>query len=94
MEALSKRDVLLLFSVLEGELEARDFVIQALKVSADVERFCSFFVCRNLWQYGQIVLLSLLKGTVHPTTKALSLFTQPCAISYVCGIFGESSYSS
>lgn len=34
MEALSKRDVLLLFSVLEGELEARDFVIQALKVSA------------------------------------------------------------
>uniref|UniRef100_A0A673M170 CTTNBP2 N-terminal-like protein n=1 Tax=Sinocyclocheilus rhinocerous TaxID=307959 RepID=A0A673M170_9TELE len=33
VEALSKRDVLLLFSVLEGELEARDFVIQALKVS-------------------------------------------------------------
>ncbi|XP_073707839.1 CTTNBP2 N-terminal-like protein [Garra rufa] len=31
VEALSKRDVLLLFSVLEGELEARDFVIQALK---------------------------------------------------------------
>lgn len=35
MEALSKRDVLLLFSVLEGELEARDFVIQALKVCPD-----------------------------------------------------------
>jgi len=34
VEALSKREVLLLFSVLEGELEARDFVIQALKVSA------------------------------------------------------------
>lgn len=32
VETLSKRDVLLLFSVLEGELEARDFVIQALKV--------------------------------------------------------------
>ncbi|KAL6457772.1 hypothetical protein MHYP_G00330020 [Metynnis hypsauchen] len=31
VEALSKRDVLLLFSVLEGELEARDLVIQALR---------------------------------------------------------------
>lgn len=31
MDALSKRDVLLLFSVLEGELEARDLVIQALR---------------------------------------------------------------
>ncbi|XP_072539241.1 CTTNBP2 N-terminal-like protein [Salminus brasiliensis] len=31
VDALSKRDVLLLFSVLEGELEARDLVIQALR---------------------------------------------------------------
>ncbi|TVK90472.1 CTTNBP2 N-terminal-like protein [Bagarius yarrelli] len=31
VEALSKKDVLLLFSVLEGELEARDLVIQALR---------------------------------------------------------------
>ncbi|XP_051997218.1 CTTNBP2 N-terminal-like protein [Xyrauchen texanus] len=31
VEALSKSDVLVLFSVLEGELEARDFVIQALR---------------------------------------------------------------
>lgn len=33
VDALSKKDVLLLFSVLEGELEARDLVIQALRVS-------------------------------------------------------------
>ncbi|GAA6080625.1 putative sodium-coupled neutral amino acid transporter 7, partial [Tachysurus ichikawai] len=31
VDALSKKDVLLLFSVLEGELEARDLVIQALR---------------------------------------------------------------
>ncbi|XP_062852679.1 CTTNBP2 N-terminal-like protein [Trichomycterus rosablanca] len=31
VDTLSKRDVLLLFSVLEGELEARDVVIQALR---------------------------------------------------------------
>lgn len=31
VEALSKKELLLLFSVLEGELEARDFVIQALR---------------------------------------------------------------
>ncbi|XP_051986469.1 CTTNBP2 N-terminal-like protein isoform X1 [Xyrauchen texanus] len=46
VEALSKRDVLLLFSVLEGELEARDFVIQALRAqhrdSYMWERYCKY----------------------------------------------------
>uniref|UniRef100_A0A672R072 CTTNBP2 N-terminal like n=1 Tax=Sinocyclocheilus grahami TaxID=75366 RepID=A0A672R072_SINGR len=61
VEALSKRDVLLLFSVLEGELEARDFVIQALKVSPvpsmDKNVFYSFFAQRRdsyMWErYGK-----------------------------------------
>ena len=33
MENLSKAELLMLFSVLEGELEARDLVIEALRVS-------------------------------------------------------------
>lgn len=32
MESLSKPELLMLFSILEGELEARDLVIEALKV--------------------------------------------------------------
>lgn len=32
MESLSKPELLMLFSILEGELEARDLVIDALKV--------------------------------------------------------------
>lgn len=32
METLSKAELLMLFSVLEGELEARDLVIEALRV--------------------------------------------------------------
>lgn len=32
MESLSKSELLMLFSILEGELEARDMVIDALKV--------------------------------------------------------------
>uniref|UniRef100_H3BX09 Cortactin-binding protein-2 N-terminal domain-containing protein n=1 Tax=Tetraodon nigroviridis TaxID=99883 RepID=H3BX09_TETNG len=32
MESLSKSELLMLFSILEGELEARDLVIDALKV--------------------------------------------------------------
>lgn len=34
MESLSKPELLMLFSVLEGELEARDLVIEALRVRA------------------------------------------------------------
>ncbi|XP_071018223.1 CTTNBP2 N-terminal-like protein isoform X1 [Oncorhynchus clarkii lewisi] len=37
MESLSKPELLMLFSVLEGELEARDLVIEALRVIADLE---------------------------------------------------------
>ncbi|XP_006783504.1 CTTNBP2 N-terminal-like protein [Neolamprologus brichardi] len=37
MESLSKPELLMLFSILEGELEARDLVIEALKVIADLE---------------------------------------------------------
>ena len=33
MESLTKPELLMLFSILEGELEARDLVIDALKVS-------------------------------------------------------------
>ena len=33
METLSKPELLTLFSILEGELEARDLVIDALKVN-------------------------------------------------------------
>lgn len=33
LEKLSKPELLTLFSILEGELEARDLVIEALKVS-------------------------------------------------------------
>ncbi|KAI4876822.1 hypothetical protein NFI96_032527, partial [Prochilodus magdalenae] len=43
VDALSKRDVLLLFSVLEGELEARDLVIQALR-----GMFLDFFLFSHL----------------------------------------------
>lgn len=32
MESLTKPELLMLFSILEGELEARDLVIDALKV--------------------------------------------------------------
>lgn len=32
MESLTKPELLMLFSILEGELEARDLVIEALKV--------------------------------------------------------------
>lgn len=32
METLTKPELLMLFSILEGELEARDLVIDALKV--------------------------------------------------------------
>lgn len=32
MESMSKPELLMLFSILEGELEARDLVIEALKV--------------------------------------------------------------
>lgn len=32
MESLSKPELLMLFSILEGELEARDLVIEVLKV--------------------------------------------------------------
>lgn len=35
METLSRPEVLTLFSILEGELEARDLVIDALKVKAN-----------------------------------------------------------
>nr|XP_033939198.1 CTTNBP2 N-terminal-like protein isoform X2 [Pseudochaenichthys georgianus] len=37
MESLTKPELLMLFSILEGELEARDLVIDALKVIADLE---------------------------------------------------------
>lgn len=33
MESLTKPELLMLFSILEGELEARDLVIDALKVT-------------------------------------------------------------
>ncbi|XP_067229066.1 CTTNBP2 N-terminal-like protein [Chanodichthys erythropterus] len=48
VEALSKRDVLLLFSVLEGELEARDFVIQALKAQRKDSYVCERYGKYNL----------------------------------------------
>ncbi|XP_056316431.1 CTTNBP2 N-terminal-like protein [Danio aesculapii] len=48
VEALSKRDVLLLFSVLEGELEARDFVIQALKAQHKDSYVCERYGKYNL----------------------------------------------
>ncbi|XP_063766054.1 CTTNBP2 N-terminal-like protein isoform X3 [Eleginops maclovinus] len=37
MDSLTKPELLMLFSILEGELEARDLVIDALKVIADLE---------------------------------------------------------
>lgn len=33
MESLTKPELLMLFSIMEGELEARDLVIDALKVT-------------------------------------------------------------
>ncbi|TRY89350.1 hypothetical protein DNTS_015290 [Danionella cerebrum] len=48
VEALSKRDVLLLFSFLEGELEARDFVIQALKAQCRDSYICERYGKYNL----------------------------------------------
>lgn len=43
MESLSKSELLMLFSILEGELEARDLVIDALKVprTLQINIFCS-----------------------------------------------------
>lgn len=38
LEKLSKPELLTLFSILEGELEARDLVIEALKVWRERER--------------------------------------------------------
>lgn len=37
MESLTKPELLMLFSILEGELEARDLVIDALKVTISKE---------------------------------------------------------
>lgn len=37
LEKLSKPELLTLFSILEGELEARDLVIEALKVRREID---------------------------------------------------------
>lgn len=53
LEKLSKPELLTLFSILEGELEARDLVIEALKVWKKKERghqmFESCFIGCNLF---------------------------------------------
>lgn len=58
VDALSKRDVLLLFSVLEGELEARDLVIQALRVSE-----CSIFSAAPGRTQQPLILLQTVVGS-------------------------------
>lgn len=56
MENLSKPELLKLFSILEGELEARDLVIEALKVHTTLAGDLLFLVwCSSalLWKHQQ-----------------------------------------
>lgn len=61
MESLTKPELLMLFSILEGELEARDLVIDALKVQRTLDMIsCSKSVFFK-WRFP----LEFLKLTIH-----------------------------
>lgn len=49
MENLSKSELLMLFCILEGELEARDLVIDALKVLRTLK--INVFSNSALWEF-------------------------------------------
>lgn len=60
MESLTKPELLMLFSILEGELEARDLVIDALKV-LKVSSIIIFFMRMCVWQCMILLSDTLLK---------------------------------
>jgi hypothetical protein len=57
LEKLSKPELLTLFSILEGELEARDLVIEALKVWRERERERVFILCCEPFLYFMWILV-------------------------------------
>lgn len=77
LEKLSKPELLTLFSILEGELEARDLVIEALKVC------CKYHDKRRKWQQYYYRFCKALAAEVKFRGKDLLLVQNPILISAV-----------
>lgn len=65
MESLTKPELLMLFSILEGELEARDLVIEALKVQESRSH-----------NHNNEVILFLISNSYQPLGLEVAVFRQ------------------
>lgn len=83
MESLTKPELLMLFSILEGELEARDLVIDALKVPfielVTIEHNISVILCTQSFfsKYTHIELKSAFFHSRKKTMKVSEKLLKP-----------------